>query len=128
MRNIFCFIFLSFFISSSNAESLANKFKKINGDNYISNNVYNSENYFFSLASMKVPKKSNKNILSTKITMMALKQFKAFYKNKLNDTKYNIRKDKIFVKNAKKIQDRTIKGYHIVVLAIPKNGVTYLNK
>ena len=128
MIRFFCFILLIFWISSSNAEDLAIKFKEINGNDLIANKVYDSEQYFFSLASIKFSKKNNKNILSTKTTLRALKQFKAYYKKNVVNKKYNIIKDKIMVKNAKKIKDRTVKDHHIVVLAIPKKGVTYTNK
>tara|TARA_B100000886_G_scaffold313849_1_gene250752 strand:- start:257 stop:643 length:387 start_codon:yes stop_codon:yes gene_type:complete len=121
-------ILLFFLISSSSAETLIKKFENLNDGNLLTNYVYNSDDYFFSLASTKVIEKSNKNILSTKTTMKALRQFKVFYKKKFIDTKKNISSDKIYVKKVHKIQNRTFKDHYIVVLAIPKVSVTYSNK
>ena len=128
MKNILYPILLLFFISSSYAETLIKKFEILNNDNLLTNYVYNSEDYFFSLVSTKVTEKSNKNILSTKTTMKALRQFKAFYKKKFIDTKKNTSNDKIYVKKVHKIQNRSFKDHYIVVLAIPKVSVTYSNK
>lgn len=128
MKNILYPILLLFFISSSYAETLIKKFENLNDGNLLKNYVYNSKDYFFSLASTKVIEKSNKNILSTKTTMKALRQFKAFYKKKFIDTKKNTNNDKIYVKKVHKIQNRSFKDHYIVVLAIPKKSVAYSNK
>ncbi len=128
MKIILYPILLFFLISSSSAETLIKKFENLNDGNLLTNYVYNSDDYFFSLASTKVIEKSNKNILSTKTTMKALRQFKVFYKKKFIDTKKNISSDKIYVKKVHKIQNRTFKDHYIVVLAIPKVSVTYSNK
>ena len=126
MTKVFCFIFLFFWVSSSNAESLVKKFKKINNNNYNSNKIYDGKDFFFSLASSKVVNKSNTNILKRKIAIKALKQFKEFYIKKVIKSDDNKMQDKITIKNIKKIEDRKYNDYYIVVLAIPKQGVTYL--
>ena len=128
MKNILYPILLLFFISSSHAEELINKFKKLNDGNLIKNYVYNSKDYFFSLASTKITQKSNKNILSTKTAVKALKQFKTFYKKNLIDSNKISNNDKISVKKVQKIKNRSFNDYYIVVLAIPKKSVTYSNK
>ncbi len=128
MKNILYPILLLFFISSSHAEELINKFKKLNDGNLIKNYVYNSKDYFFSLASTKITQKSNKNILSTKTAVKALKQFKTFYKKNLIDSNKISNNDKISVKKVQKIKNRSFNDYYIVVLAIPKKSVTYLKK
>ena len=87
MIKVFCFIFLFFWVSSSNAESLVKKFKKINNNNYNSNKIYDGKDFFFSLASLKVVNKNNTNILKRKVAIKALKQFKEFY----------IKKSKLFI-------------------------------
>ena len=126
MTKVFCFIFLFFWFSSSNAESLVKKFKKINNNNYNSNKIYDGKDFFFSLASLKVVNKSNTNILKRKVAIKALKQFKEFYVKKVIKSNDNKMQDKITIKNIKKIEDRKYNDYYIVVLAIPKQGVTYL--
>ena len=128
MKNILYPILLFFFISSSSAETLIKKFENLNDGNLLTNYVYDSDNYFFSLASTKVFETSNKNILSTKTSMKALRQFKAFYKKKFIDITDNVTNDKILVKNVKKIKNRSFKDHYIVVLAIPKKSVTYLKQ
>ena len=128
MKNILYPILLLFFISSSHAEELINKFKKLNDGNLIKNYVYDSKDYFFSLASTKITQKSNKNILSTKTAVKALKQFKTFYKKNLIDSDKISKNDKISVKKVQKIKNRSFNDYYIVVLAIPKKSVTYLKK
>ena len=126
MTKVFCFIFLFFWVSSSNAESLVKKFKKINNNNYNSNKIYDGKDFFFSLASLKVVNKNNTNILKRKVAIKALKQFKEFYiKKVIKSNDYKIQ-DKISIKNIRKIEDRKYNDYYIVVLAIPKQGVTYL--
>ena len=126
MTKVFCFIFLFFWVSSSNAESLVKKFKKINNNNYNSNKIYDGKDFFFSLASLKVVNKNNTNILKRKVAIKALKQFKEFYIKKVIKSDDNKMQDKITIKNIKKIEDRKYNDYYIVVLAIPKQGVTYL--
>ena len=126
MIKVFCFIFLFFWASSSNAESLVKKFKKINDNNYNSNKIYDGKDFFFSLASLKVVNKSNTNILKRKVAIKALKQFKKFYIKKVIKSNDNKIQDKITIKNIRKIEDRKHNDYYIVVLAIPKQGVTYL--
>ena len=126
MTKVFCFIFLFFWVSSSNAESLVKKFKKINNNNYNSNKIYDGKDFFFSLASLKVINKSNTNILKRKVAIKALKQFKEFYVKKVIKSNDNKIQDKISIKNIRKIEDRKYNHYYIVVLAIPKQGVTYL--
>ena len=126
MTKVFCFIFLFFWFSSSNAESLVKKFKKINNNNYNSNKIYDGKDFFFSLASLKFVNKSNTNILKRKVAIKALKQFKEFYIKKVIKSNDNKMQDKITIKNIKKIEDRKYNDYYIVVLAIPKQGVTYL--
>ena len=126
MTKVFCFIFLFFWVSFSNAESLVKKFKKINNNNYNSNKIYDGKDFFFSLASLKVVNKSNTNILKRKVAIKALKQFKKFYIKKVIKSNDNKIQDKITIKNIKKIEDRKYNDYYIVVLAIPKQGVTYL--
>ena len=126
MKKVFCFIFLFFWVSSSNAESLVKKFKKINNNNYNSNKIYDGKDFFFSLASLKVVNKSNTNILKRKVANKALMQFKEFYIKKVIKSNDNKMQDKITIKNIKKIEDRKYNDYYIVVLAIPKQGVTYL--
>ena len=126
MTKVFCFIFLFFWVSSSNAETLLKKFKKINNNNYNSNKIYDGKDFFFSLASLKIPNKSNANILKRKVAIKALKQFKEFYIKKVIKSNDNKMQDKITIKNIKKIEDRKYNDYYIVVLAIPKQGVTYL--
>ena len=126
MIKVFCFIFLFFWVSSSNAESFLKKFKKINNNNYNSNKIYDGKYFFFSLASLKVVNKSNTNILKRKVAIKALKQFKEFYIKKVIKSNDNKMQDKITIKNIKKIEDRKYNDYYIVVLAIPKQGVTYL--
>ena len=128
MKNILYPILLLFFISSSHAEELINKFKKLNDGNLIKNYVYNSKDYFFSLASTKITQKSNENILSTKTTVKALKKFKTFYKKNFIDSNEISNNDKISVKKVQKIKNRSFNDYYIVVLAIPKKSVTYSNK
>ena len=126
MTKVFFFIFLFFWFSSSNAESLVKKFKKINNNNYNSNKIYDGKDFFFSLASLKVVNKSNTNILKRKVAIKALKQFKEFYIKNVIKSNDNKMQDKITIKNIKKIEDRKYNDYYIVVLAIPKQGVTYL--
>ena len=126
MTKVFCFIFLLFWVSSSNAESLVKKFKKINNNNYNSNKIYDGKDFFFSLASLKVVNKNNTNILKRKVAIKALKQFKEFYIKKVIKSNDNKIQDKISIKNIRKIEDRKYNHYYIVVLAIPKQGVTYL--
>ena len=126
MTKVFCFIFLFVWVSSSNAENLLKTFKKINNNNYNSNKIYDGKDFFFSLASAKVVNKSNTNILKRKIAIKALKQFKEFYIKKVIKSDDNKMQDKITIKNIKKIEDRKYNDYYIVVLAIPKQGVTYL--
>ena len=126
MTKVFCFIFLFFWFSSSNAESLVKKFKKINNNNYNSNKIYDGKDFFFSLASLKFVNKSNTNILKRKVAIKALKQFKEFYIKNVIKSNDNKMQDKITIKNIKKIEDRKYNDYYIVVLAIPKQGVTYL--
>ena len=126
MTKVFCFIFLFFWVSSSNAESLVKKFKKINNNNYNSNKIYDGKDFFFSLASLKVVNKNNTNILKRKVAIKALKQFKEFYIKKVIKSNDNKTQDKISIKNIRKIEDRKYNHYYIVVLAIPKQGVTYL--
>ena len=126
MTKVFCFIFLFFGVSSSNAESLVKKFKKINNNNYNSNKIYDGKDFFFSLASLKVVNKNNTNILKRKVAIKALKQFKEFYIKKVIKSNDNKIQDKISIKNIRKIEDRKYNHYYIVVLAIPKQGVTYL--
>ena len=128
MKIILYPILLFFLISSSSAETLIKKFENLNDGNLLTNYVYNSDDYFFSLASTKVIEKSNKNILSTKTSIKALKQFKVFYKEKFIDITDNVTNDKILVKNVKKIKNRSFKDHYIVVLAIPKKSVTYLKQ
>mgnify|MGYP001300619400 FL=1 len=128
MKNILYPILLFFLISPSQAEVLINEFKKLNDGNLIKNYVYNNEDYFFSLASTKITQKSNKNILSTKTTIKALKQFKTFYKKNFIGSKEISNNDKISVKKVQKIQNRPFKDYYIVVLAIPKKSIIYLKK
>ena len=82
--------------------------------------------FFFSLASLKVVNKSNTNILKRKVAIKALKQFKKFYIKKVIKSNDNKIQDKITIKNIRKIEDRKHNDYYIVVLAIPKQGVTYL--
>jgi len=122
---VFCFIFF-FWVSTSNAEGLVKKFKKINNNNYNSNKIYDGKDFFFSLASLKVVNKSNTNILKRKVANKALMQFKEFYIKKVIKSNDNKMQDKITIKNIKKIEDRKYNDYYIVVLAIPKQGVTYL--
>ena len=126
MTKFFCFIFLFFWISSSNAEGLVKKFKKINNNNYNSNKIYDGKDFFFSLASLKIANKSNTNILKRKVAIKALKQFKEFYIKKVIKSNDNKMQDKITIKSIKKIEDRKYNDYYTVVLAIPKQGVTYL--
>ena len=126
MRKVFYFIFLLFWFSSSNADSLVKKFKKINNNNYNSNKIYDGKDFFFSLASLKIANKSNTNILKRKVAIKALKQFKEFYIKKVIKSNDNKIQDKISIKNIRKIEDRKYNHYYIVVLAIPKQGVTYL--
>ena len=126
MTKVFCFIFLLFWVSSSNADSLVKKFKKINNNNYNSNKIYDGKDFFFSLASLKIANKSNTNILKRKVAIKALKQFKEFYIKKVIKSNDNKMQDKITIKNIRKIEDRKYNDYYIVVLAIPKQGVTYL--
>lgn len=126
MIKVFYFIFLLFWFSSSNADSLVKKFKKINNNNYNSNKIYDGKDFFFSLASLKIANKSNTNILKRKVAIKALKQFKEFYIKKIIKSNDNKMQDKITIKNLKKIEDRKYNDYYIVVLAIPKQGVTYL--
>ena len=126
MRKVFYFIFLLFWFSSSNADSLVKKFKKINNNNYNSNKIYDGKDFFFSLASLKIANKSNTYILKRKVAIKALKQFKEFYIKKIIKSNDNKMQDKITIKNLKKIEDRKYNDYYIVVLAIPKQGVTYL--
>ena len=126
MTKVFCFIFLFFWVSSSNAENLLKTFKKINNNNYNSNKIYDGKDFFFSLASLKVVNKNNTNILKRKVAIKALKQFKEFYIKKVIKSNDNKMQDKITIKNIKKIEDRKYNDYYIVVLAIPKQGVTYL--
>ncbi len=126
MTKVFCFIFLFFWFSSSNAESLVKKFKKINNNNYNSNKIYDGKDFFFSLASLKFVNKSNTNILKRKVAIKALKQFKEFYIKNVIKSNDNKMQDKITIKNIKKIEDRKYNDYYIVVLAIPKQGVSYL--
>ena len=126
MTKVFCFIFLFVWVSSSNAENLLKTFKKINNNNYNSNKIYDGKDFFFSLASSKVVNKSNTNILKRKVAIKALKQFKEFYIKKVIKSDDNKMQDKITIKNIKKIEDRKYNDYYIVVLAIPKQGVTYL--
>ena len=126
MTKVFCFIFLFFWVSFSNAESLVKKFKKINNNNYNSNKIYDGKDFFFSLASLKIANKSNTNILKRKVAIKALKQFKEFYIKKVIKSNDNKMQDKITIRNIKKIEDRKYNDHYIVVLAIPKQGVTYL--
>ena len=126
MTKVFCFIFLFFWVSSSNAEGLVKTFKKINNNNYNSNKIYDGKDFFFSLASLKVVNKNNTNILKRKVAIKALKQFKEFYIKKVIKSNDNKIQDKISIKNIRKIEDRKYNHYYIVVLAIPKQGVTYL--
>ena len=126
MTKVFCFIFLFFWFSSSNAESLVKKFKKINNNNYNSNKIYDGKDFFFSLASLKVVNKNNTNILKRKVAIKALKQFKEFYIKKVIKSNDNKIQDKISIKNIRKIEDRKYNDHYIVVLAIPKQGITYL--
>ena len=126
MTKVFCFIFLFLWVSSSNAEGLVKKFRKINNNNYNSNKIYDGKDFFFSLASFKVVNKSNTNILKRKVAVKALKQFKEFYIKKVIKSNDNKIQDKISIKNIRKIEDRKYNHYYIVVLAIPKQGVTYL--
>jgi len=126
VTKVFCFIFLLFWVSSSNAESPLKKFKKINNNNYNSNKIYDGKDFFFSLASLKVVNKNNTNILKRKVAIKALKQFKEFYIKKVIKSNDNKIQDKISIKNIRKIEDRKYNHYYIVVLAIPKQGVTYL--
>ena len=126
MTKVFCFIFLFFWVSFSNAESLVKKFKKINNNNYNSNKIYDGKDFFFSLASLKIANKSNTNILKRKVAIKALKQFKEFYIKKVIKSNDNKMQDKITIKNIRKIEDRKYNDYYIVVLAIPKQSVTYL--
>ena len=126
MTKVFCFIFLFVWVSSSNAENLLKTFKKINNNNYNSNKIYDGKDFFFSLASLKVVNKNNTNILKRKVAIKALKQFKEFYIKKVIKSNDNKIQDKISIKNIRKIEDRKYNHYYIVVLAIPKQGVTYL--
>ena len=126
MTKVFYVIFLLFWVSSSSAENLVKKFKKINNNNYNSNKIYDGKDFFFSLASLKVVNKSNTNILKRKVAIKALKQFKKFYIKKVIKSNDNKIQDKITIKNIRKIEDRKYNDYYIVVLAIPKQGVTYL--
>jgi hypothetical protein len=126
VTKVFCFIFLFFWVSSSNAESLVKNFKKLNNNNYNSNKIYDGKDFFFSLASLKVVNKNNTNILKRKVAIKALKQFKEFYIKKVIKSNDNKIQDKISIKNIRKIEDRKYNHYYIVVLAIPKQGVTYL--
>jgi len=126
VTKVFCFIFLFFWVSSSNAENLLKTFKKINNNNYNSNKIYDGKDFFFSLASLKVVNKNNTNILKRKVAIKALKQFKEFYIKKVIKSNDNKIQDKISIKNIRKIEDRKYNHYYIVVLAIPKQGVTYL--
>jgi len=126
VTKVFCFIFLFFWVSTSNAEVLVKKFKKINNNNYNSNKIYDGKDFFFSLASLKVANKSNTNILKRKVAIKALKQFKEFYIKKVIKSNDNKMQDKITIRNIKKIEDRKYNDHYIVVLAIPKQGVTYL--
>ena len=126
MTKVFCFIFLFFWVSSSNAESLVKNFKKLNNNNYNSNKIYDGKDFFFSLASLKVVNKNNTNILKRKVAIKALKQFKEFYIKKVIKSNDNKIQDKISIKNIRKIEDRKYNDHYIVVLAIPKQGVTYL--
>ena len=126
MIKVFCFIFLFFWVPASNAEGLVKKFKKINNNNYNSNKIYDGKDFFFSLASLKVVNKSNTNILKRKVAIKALKQFKEFYIKKVIKSNDNKMQDKITIRNIKKIEDRKYNDHYIVVLAIPKQGVTYL--
>ena len=126
MTKVFYVIFLLFWVSSSSAENLVKKFKKINNNNYNSNKIYDGKDFFFSLASLKVVNKSNTNILKRKVAIKALKQFKEFYIKNVIKSNDNKMQDKITIKNIKKIEDRKYNDYYIVVLAIPKQGVTYL--
>jgi len=126
VTKVFCFIFLFVWVSSSNAENLLKTFKKINNNNYNSNKIYDGKDFFFSLASLKVVNKNNTNILKRKVAIKALKQFKEFYIKKVIKSNDNKIQDKISIKNIRKIEDRKYNHYYIVVLAIPKQGVTYL--
>ena len=75
---------------------------------------------------MKVVNKNNTNILKRKVAIKALKQFKEFYIKKVIKSNDNKIQDKISIKNIRKIEDRKYNHYYIVVLAIPKQAVTYL--
>ena len=125
------FLYLSFLFNSF-ADINLKEFTKLRGNEFNQTKIFETNEFFYSQVSYDWTKNPNRKKLSRKGVFQSLENFKNFYiSTKINPNIKNLQqwqpsyfiKNKLSVKEARKIEDRRFEDRYLVVYSIPKNKI-----
>lgn len=125
------FLYLSFLFNAF-ADINLKEFTKLRGNEFNQTKIFETNEFYYSQVSYDWTKNPNRKKLSRKGVFQSLENFKNFYiSTKINPNIKNLQqwqpsyfiKNKLSVKEARKIEDRRFEDRYLVVYSIPKNKI-----